>query len=232
MLDIGWSELVLIGIVALIVVGPKDLPRMFHALGRVTAKARGMAREFQRAMDDAAKASGLDEVKKDLNEIKDATSARKLGIDALEDAASKFEKWDPKKAIKSGPANVPSAAAAAAASATPSAAASAAPGSATAALAEKKAADQAQARQRALELQAERTAAASKGFATKAAETAEAAPAQVTVAEVAPEAAPAKAPRKTKAKVADQSGAETAAAVDVAPKPARKPPVRKKKSDA
>ena len=41
MLDIGWSELVLIGVVALIFVGPKDLPRMFHALGRFTAKARG-----------------------------------------------------------------------------------------------------------------------------------------------------------------------------------------------
>ena len=56
MLDIGWSELLVIGVVALIVVGPKDLPVMFRTLGRFTAKARSMAREFQRAMDDAAKA--------------------------------------------------------------------------------------------------------------------------------------------------------------------------------
>ena len=75
MLDIGWSELILIGIVALIVVGPKDLPRMFHALGRMTSKARGMARAFQRAMDDAAKSTGLDEVRKDLNAIRSSTSA-------------------------------------------------------------------------------------------------------------------------------------------------------------
>ncbi|MDM7458992.1 MAG: Sec-independent protein translocase protein TatB, partial [Paracoccus sp. (in: a-proteobacteria)] len=44
MLDIGWTELLLIGVVALIVVGPRDLPKLFHSLGRITAKARGMAR--------------------------------------------------------------------------------------------------------------------------------------------------------------------------------------------
>ena len=104
MLDIGWSELVLIGVVALIFVGPKDLPRMFHALGRFTAKARGMAREFQRAMDDAAKTSGLDEVRKDLGGVKAgisaATNPTGYGINALEDAARKFEKWDPKTVLK------------------------------------------------------------------------------------------------------------------------------------
>ena len=56
MFDVGWSELLVIGIVALIVVGPRDLPGMFRALGRFTAKARGMAREFQRAMEAAADA--------------------------------------------------------------------------------------------------------------------------------------------------------------------------------
>ena len=58
MFDVGWSELLLIGIVALIVIGPEDLPRMFRALGRITAKARGMAREFSMAMDDAARSLG------------------------------------------------------------------------------------------------------------------------------------------------------------------------------
>ena len=92
MLDIGWSELLLIGVVALIVVGPKDLPIMFKTLGRFTAKARSMAREFQRAMDDAAKSTGVSDTLKD---VRDMTSKKSLGIEALENAASKFEKWNP-----------------------------------------------------------------------------------------------------------------------------------------
>ena len=45
MFDVGWSELVVIGVVALIVVGPKDLPVMFQKLGQFTAKARGITEE-------------------------------------------------------------------------------------------------------------------------------------------------------------------------------------------
>lgn len=94
MFDIGWSELLLIGVVALIVVGPKDLPVMFHSLGRMTAKARAMAREFSRAMEDAAKDTGLDAAAKGLKDIKDIT--RNPGVSALERATEKFEKWEPK----------------------------------------------------------------------------------------------------------------------------------------
>lgn len=97
MLDIGWTELLLIAVVALIVVGPKDLPHLFHALGRITARARGMAREFSSAMEDAAKGSGLDEASKSLRDIKNVTSKKSLGLDALDRAADRFEKWDPKR---------------------------------------------------------------------------------------------------------------------------------------
>ena len=58
MFDIGMTELLVIGIVALIVVGPKDLPGMFRTLGQATGKMRAMARDFQRAMEDAADDSG------------------------------------------------------------------------------------------------------------------------------------------------------------------------------
>lgn len=97
MLDIGWTELLLIGIVALIVVGPKDLPHLFHTLGRLTARARGMAREFTSAMEDAAKGSGLDEAANSLRDVKNLTSKKSLGLDALDRATEKFEKWDPKR---------------------------------------------------------------------------------------------------------------------------------------
>ncbi|MDZ4093630.1 MAG: Sec-independent protein translocase protein TatB [Paracoccaceae bacterium] len=94
MLNIGWTELMVIGIVALIVIGPKDLPEMFRTLGRFTAKARSMAREFQRAMETAADEAGVKDVAKDL---KSMTSGKSLGLDAVKDAASKFESWDPLK---------------------------------------------------------------------------------------------------------------------------------------
>ncbi len=64
MFDLGWTELLVIGIVALIVVGPKDLPGMFQAAGRFVGKARGMAREFSRAMNEAADQSGVSDLQK------------------------------------------------------------------------------------------------------------------------------------------------------------------------
>ncbi|MEO8244528.1 MAG: Sec-independent protein translocase protein TatB [bacterium] len=94
MLNFGWAELMVIGLVALIVIGPEDLPDMFRQMGRFTAKLRQMSREFSRAMEQAAKDSGVKDVAKDL---KGATSAKALGLDAVKSAADKFEKWDPMK---------------------------------------------------------------------------------------------------------------------------------------
>ncbi|MEM6375981.1 MAG: Sec-independent protein translocase protein TatB, partial [Pseudomonadota bacterium] len=86
MFDLGWTELLVIGIVALIVVGPKDLPGMFRTVGKFMGKARGMAREFSRAMNEAADDAGVSEVSKTLkaatnpvgsamNEVKKSTES-------------------------------------------------------------------------------------------------------------------------------------------------------------
>jgi sec-independent protein translocase protein TatB len=98
MFDIGMSELLVIGTVALIVIGPKDLPELFRSLGRMTAKVRAMSREFSRAMEAAANESGVKDVADDLRR---ATSAKSMGLDAVKDAATKFENWDPLKAARS-----------------------------------------------------------------------------------------------------------------------------------
>ncbi len=83
MFGLGASEMVLIGIVALIVIGPKDLPGMFRAMGQFTGKARGMAREFSRAMEAAADESGIKEMS---NTIRAASDPKKFGTDKLKDA--------------------------------------------------------------------------------------------------------------------------------------------------
>ena len=77
---IGYTELVVIALVAIIVIGPKDLPRVLRGLGRMMNKARGMAREFQGHMDAAMKEAGLDEVKRDLQSLKNPISAVKDSV--------------------------------------------------------------------------------------------------------------------------------------------------------
>lgn len=92
MFDLGWTELLVIAVVALIVIGPKDLPGMFRQLGRFTTRVRGMAREFQRAMEDAADEAGVKDVSKDLRNI---TNPRKMGMDTLKDATKDLSGWRP-----------------------------------------------------------------------------------------------------------------------------------------
>ncbi len=94
MFDFGFGELLVIGVVALIVIGPKDLPGVFRELGRFTGKIRRMAREFSRAMEDAADEAGVKDM---ASTFKDATNPTKMGLNKLTEAADKFEKWDPTK---------------------------------------------------------------------------------------------------------------------------------------
>lgn len=71
MLDIGWSEMLVIAVVAIVVIGPKDLPRTLRIVGRWIGKARAMAREFQNSLDDIVRETELDEIKKQITEVSD-----------------------------------------------------------------------------------------------------------------------------------------------------------------
>ncbi len=66
MFDIGWSEMAIVLLVAIIVIGPRDLPRLARAIGRWTGKARAMAREFQRSLEDMAREAELEELRKEI----------------------------------------------------------------------------------------------------------------------------------------------------------------------
>lgn len=63
MLEIGWSEMLVIAIVLIVIVGPKDLPRMLRTFGKTTAKMRSMAGDFRKQFDDAMKEAELDDLK-------------------------------------------------------------------------------------------------------------------------------------------------------------------------
>ncbi|HFD16553.1 MAG TPA: twin-arginine translocase subunit TatB [Rhodospirillales bacterium] len=69
MFDIGWSEMAIVLLVALIVIGPRDLPKVARTAGRWIGKARAMARDFQRSLEDMAREAELDEIKKGIEKV-------------------------------------------------------------------------------------------------------------------------------------------------------------------
>lgn len=96
MFDLGMTELLVIGVVALIVIGPKDLPVVFRTVGNYVGKAKGMAREFSRAMNDAADDSGVRNMASDINKtLKTATNPVGSAMDGVKSAASKLTDLDP-----------------------------------------------------------------------------------------------------------------------------------------
>lgn len=92
MFDLGFPELLVIGIVALIVVGPKDLPVMFRKAGQFVGKMKGMAREFSTAMNQAADDAGVKDLQKSINA---ASNPMKTAMDGVKDATNAMTNIDP-----------------------------------------------------------------------------------------------------------------------------------------
>ena len=78
MFDIAWSELLLIAVVALIFIGPKELPQVLHTLGRMTAKLRRSADDFRRQFEDSVREAGYEDLTKNLQDLRSLHPASKL----------------------------------------------------------------------------------------------------------------------------------------------------------
>jgi sec-independent protein translocase protein TatB len=126
MFDIGWPEMLVIAVVMIVVVGPKDLPKMLRTFGRTTTKLRSMAGDFRKQFDEALKEAELDdlktlasdarklnpanEIKKALSPMEKAAQDVRAGLDAAmkpqvsSQVASTPQPLEPAKA---GPAAIP-----------------------------------------------------------------------------------------------------------------------------
>ena len=94
MLDIGWWELVVVAMIALIVVGPKDLPRILRVIGQWAGKARAMAREFQGSIDDMVREAGVDDIKKEVESVATFDVEKELG-DAIDQTGAPEHSIEP-----------------------------------------------------------------------------------------------------------------------------------------
>ena len=72
--SLGFQEIILLGIIALVVVGPKDLPLLLRKLGKWTAKLRGMAQEFRTGFDELARQAELDELRREVDALRRTTN--------------------------------------------------------------------------------------------------------------------------------------------------------------
>jgi sec-independent protein translocase protein TatB len=90
MFDIGWSELVVIGIVALIAIGPKELPTVLRTIGQYMGKVRRMASEFQGQFQDAMREAEVSDLKKQADDLSSTVSSY-TNFDPMADVQKSME---------------------------------------------------------------------------------------------------------------------------------------------
>lgn len=78
MLDIGWTELLVIAVILIVVVGPKDLPPMIRAFGKMTKRLRQTAGEFRAQFDEALREAELDDLKNSVNDLRSMNPANSI----------------------------------------------------------------------------------------------------------------------------------------------------------
>src|ERR1700724_290127 len=107
MFDFSWSELLLIGVVALIFIGPKELPGVLRTLGEWMSKIRRVAGDFQNQFHDAMREAELADLKKEVDEMA-AQAANYSNFDPLADVRKDME--NAQREIESAVAGTPAAA--------------------------------------------------------------------------------------------------------------------------
>ena len=88
MFGLGWAEILVAAVVGLIVIGPKELPGVFRKIGQFVGKAKAMARDFSRAMNDAADDAGVKDALDSVNSLKD-------GVRSVSDPTTKWKDFVP-----------------------------------------------------------------------------------------------------------------------------------------
>lgn len=102
MFDLGWSEMAIILLVALIVIGPKDLPRVARTMGQWVRKGRALARDFQNSLEDMAREAELDDVKRDIEKA-GRTDLKKSVEKTIDPEGDLGRAFDPKDTGKKRP---------------------------------------------------------------------------------------------------------------------------------
>src|SRR5580704_3870814 len=91
MFDISWTEFLLIGVVALVVIGPKELPGVMRSLGQWTRKLRGMAADFQNQFQEAMREAEMADLKKQVDDMAQGIKEDIKGYDPLKDVRADVE---------------------------------------------------------------------------------------------------------------------------------------------
>lgn len=78
MLDIGWTEIAVIVVIAIVVIGPKDLPKAMRTVAQMIGKVKAMMREFQSNIDDMIKETELEEVKNQISSVRNMNLENKI----------------------------------------------------------------------------------------------------------------------------------------------------------
>jgi len=78
MFDIGWTELLVLAVIAILIVGPKDLPRMLYSLGQNLGKLRRTADDFRRQFNESMREAGMDDVRNDMKKMSDLNPANQV----------------------------------------------------------------------------------------------------------------------------------------------------------